>query len=144
MKISSFMMITLLIGLVFFIFTSVINDMQSQYPLNNLNQSAWNTLYDSSYTSYLNTSATDLQHQLEEINDQDNWFTNVGQGLVAIPSVLLNVFKIAIGSMTNLISLFTNGASRYVPSEVMVFGTIALLIIVVISLINWWHSKSQA
>ena len=144
MKISSIMMITLIVGLIIVAFTSIVGDMQEQYPVNDINQSSWANIYDTEYTDYLNKSATDLKNQFEEISDEDAWFTNVGQGLVAIPSVILNVFQIAIKSMTNLVAIFMNIGSIYLPTKVMVFGVIALLIIVVISLVNWWHTKAPA
>ena len=135
-------MIVLLVGLVFTIFGLIIVDLQSQYP-NNIDNSTWTDLYDESYTRYINESATSLQTDLEEISDEDYWFTNVAQGVVAIPNAILSVFGIIIASMGNGISIFVDAGGIFgIPTPVMAFGVLALIVIVVFSLINWWHSRT--
>lgn len=143
MKVSSVITITLLVGLVFTIFVSIVGDMQGQYP-NNIENSSWAGYYDSNYTDAINESASNIKNRLEEIGDEDNWFIDVAQGAVAIPFVLFDVFVMIIASLTNLLKITVRAGTDYVPAEVMIFGIVALLVAVVISLINWWKSDTPA
>lgn len=134
-----------MVGLVMTIFGSIVTDLQQQYPNSTIDNSSWSGIYDESYTSQINESASSLQADLEEISDEDNWFTNVAQGVIAIPNAILSVFSIIIASMVNGGKIFIEaGAVGGIPTPVMIFGTVALMIVVVFSLINWWHSKSPA
>lgn len=137
-------MMILMIGLVFTIFGLIINDMQQQYS-NDIDNSSWTEFYDESYTNQINESATSLQEDLEEISDEDNWFTNVAQGVVAIPNAILSVFGIIISSMVNGVKIFIEAGNVFgIPTAVMVFGVVALIVMIVFSLVNWWHSKTPA
>lgn len=143
MRSGSIISIILLVGLVFTIFGLVIADFQTQYPTETVDNSTWIGFYDENYTQQINESSLRLQANLEEISDEDNWFTNVGQGLVVIPNAVLNVFGILIASMSNGAKIFIqSGVIFGIPTAVMVFGTVALIVLIVFSLINWWHSKT--
>ena len=144
MRSGSIITIILMIGLVFTIFGLVINDMQEQYA-NDIDNSSWGGFYDEEYTTAINNSATSLQEDLEEISDEDNWFTNIAQGVVAIPTAILSVFSIIIASMVNGGKIFIEAGNTFgIPTAVMVFGMVGLIVVVVFSLINWWHSKTPA
>lgn len=137
-------MMILMIGLVFTIFGLIINDMQQQYS-NDIDNSSWTEFYDESYTNQINESATSLQEDLEEISDEDHWFINVAQGVVAIPNAILSVFGIIISSMVNGVKIFIEAGNVFgIPTAVMVFGVVALIVMIVFSLVNWWHSKTPA
>ena len=67
------------------------------------------------------------KEDLEEISDEDNWFVNVGQGLVAIPNEILSVFAIIISSMVNGGKIFIQAGVVFgIDETIMEFGMVAL------------------
>ena len=145
MRSSGIIMMILMVGLVFTIFGFIISDLQQQYPDNDIDNSSWIGFYSQEYTEQINESATSLQRDLEQISDESNWFTKIGQGIIAIPNAVLQVFSIIIASMVNGAKIFIEAGSVFgIPTAIMVFGTVALIVVLVFSLINWWHSRTPA
>lgn len=143
MRSSSVISIILMVGLVFTIFGLIITDMQRYYE-DDIDNSSWSGFYDEEYTTDINESATKLQTSFQNIGDEDSWFKKLGLGVVAIHNSVLETFTIIISSMVIGGKIFTeSGVIFGIPKSVMLFGTVALIVTIVFSLLNWWHSKTQ-
>lgn len=142
MRSGSIITIVLMVGLVFAIFTSIMIDFQSQYA-NDIDNSSYTGFYNDEYTNQINDSATDLQDALENIGSESNFFTKIGAGVVAISKAILILPKIIILSLVNAGKIIIEAQNVFgLPAPVMIFINIGLIIAVIFSLVNWWHSET--
>lgn len=110
MKISTFISILLIVGVVIFIFGMMVQEGEEKYDTD-INKSAWQGKYD--YTEQINKSITPIMTSFENIQDEDvGWFTKLTAGISAIPKAIMLVPSLLFSSFslgTNLMTgIFTS------------------------------------
>ena len=135
MKISSFIFMLLIVGVVFFIFAQMVNEANTSYPGSDLNSSSWNNSYD--FAISMNNTISPLKKDIDTIQSDASWFSKVIAGISAIPMVVIN-FILAISKslgfgttlITNLLSVFS------LPAYIILVATIMMIVWVVIKLVE--------
>lgn len=98
MKIESAITFLVIIAGVFFIFSLMISESNTQFPDANLNSSEWETQYD--YVDDINESISPLKEKLDVITEEDTgWFKKITTGITAIPKVVVFVPKAAADTL---------------------------------------------
>jgi len=138
MKIGTFVMMILVIGLVFSVIGSIVGDFQTQYTNSTVNTD-WAEDYD--YSKEINSSVSNLKIQLEKLDDENvGWFEKLGAGITAIPFAVIAAVDVILESASFGINIVADlGAEFGVPSSVIFFGVTALIIAVVFMLISFWR-----
>jgi len=145
MKISAYTIIILVVGLVLILFASMVNDMQAQYPNIEIENSSWTGVYDSGYAQDIDVSATNIQVRFERLGDEREWYTKIGEGVLAIPLVLFDVVVMVFASLGFAVSMLTNSLTQIksIPPVVTGFAVTGIIVMVVFAIVGWWHrSKS--
>ena len=142
MKLSGWITIILMVGLVFASIGSIVNDFETEYPEIDVNTS-WAT--DFNYVDEINESVAPLQEKLALITSEDEgWFTKISAGITAIPRVLVFVPSVIFTTMGYGLTIFTQVSSDMgVPSFVVLFATTAIIVIIIFKLISWFQTRSR-
>ena len=127
MKISTFIGILVVIGVIFFVFASMVNESNSYYGTS-IDSENLTGKYD--YASSINSSIDPIRKSLETIESEDTgWFTKITAGIAAIPRavtllpvMLYSAFSIG-GSM--ITGFFT---TLGIPNYIL---TVALILVLV-------------
>ena len=138
MKISTFITILVVIGVIFFLFASMVIE-SNEYYGSDMNSSEWDEEYD--YALQINESVEPLRSSLETIEDEDaGWFTRIAAGIAAlpravtlVPSVLFDGFQIA----TSMIGAFFSVLG--IPATILIAVSVLVLVWGVIKLIEFFH-----
>jgi len=138
MKISSYILIVLMVGLVFAIVGSIVSDFGTQYPDIIINKS-WEDQYN--YADEINESVISLKEKFDIIGDEDvGWFSKLAAGITAIPIAIITVPVVLFKTVSYGITIITSlGTEIGVPAFVTYFAIIAILIIIVFALVSFWH-----
>ncbi len=138
MKLSNFITMILVIGLSFALVGAIITDLETNYPEVDIN-STWEDDYD--YTEEINKSTYGLKTRFDDIGDEDaGWWTRITAGITAIPLAVIFVPSIIIKTLIYSVEIFTNIAKAVgIPPFVVVFGIVAILVIMMFGLIAFWH-----
>jgi len=141
MKLSTFVLMILMVAFVFAGVGLMIDDMETNYNVD-IN-SSWTEDYD--YSDGINASASELKNKFDDItNDEKGWFAKAVEGISAIPTVILFVPQVIIESLVNAIKIISGfGDELGVPTTIITYAIIGLMVIIVFALIGWWH-RSQA
>jgi len=143
MRSSSVVMIVLLVGLVFAIFSSIMVDFRGNYD-NDIDNSSWTGFYNEEYTTGMDNDAKNLTEALQNIGTESNFFTKIGAGVVAITKAVLLVPKMIFNSLVNAGKILIEAQNIFgLPMAVMVFINLGLAVAVIFALVNWWHSKDR-
>lgn len=142
MKLSGYIMIILTVGLCFAMVGSVINDFEVQYPDVDINTS-WEDEYD--YTNEINESISGLKDKFDIIADEDEgWFSKLTAGISAVPKAIIVVPVVIFQTISyGLIILVKIGNEVGIPSFVIVFATVAIILIVIFKLVAFWHRSRE-
>ena len=97
MKISAYISIILVIGIVFFIFAMMGQEAAVNYPAAGINSSAV-VQYD--YSTQINSTIAPVQGALQNIESSDTgWFSKITSGLAAIPYAVILIPRLLFDSI---------------------------------------------
>ncbi len=138
MKISSYILIILMVGLIFSVVASIISDFETQYPEITINKS-WEEKY--SYIDEINESVISLKEKFDIIGDEDiGWFSKLTAGITAIPIAIVTVPVVLFKTVSYGIIIITSlGEEIGIPAFVIYFAIVAIIIIIVFALVSFWH-----
>jgi hypothetical protein len=129
MKISTFIMMFLVIAAFMFVAGLISQEAKTYYPESNIDDSAWAGKYD--YSSQINDSITPLQESFKVIGDSEKgWWSKLTSGIAAIPQAVIAFAGLTIGS-------FAFG-SGIVTGTLTTLGVPSILIVIVIIMIIVW------
>ena len=137
MKLSMLITGILMIGLVFAMIASVVNDFETQYQDVSIGSNF--TKYD--YSSSINDRVQDLKEQFDIIGDEDQgWFSKIAAGITAIPKAIIFIPAVMFQSLVYGVNILTGiGSDIGIPSFVTTFAIIAMSVILVFALASFWH-----
>lgn len=132
----------LMVGLVFAMVGSIINDFETQYPDINVNTS-WEDEYD--YRDEINESVSSLKDKLDIITDEEEgWFSKIAAGITAVPRAIILVPVVMFETISyGLIILVKVGNDIGIPSFVIAFTTIAVILILIFKLISFFQRSRE-
>ncbi len=138
MKMSGYILLVLIVGLVFAVVASILSDFETQYPDVIINKS-WEEQYD--YADEINESIISLKDKFDIIGDEDiGWFSKLAAGITAVPIAIVTVPVVLFKTISYGITIITSlGTEIGVPAFVTYFAVIAILIIIVFALVSFWH-----
>ena len=138
MRLSSYILVVLAIGLVFATVANIIHDLQIQYPEVEVDTS-WENEYD--YTEELNESASGIKSRFDKIGDEDvGWFSQLTAGITAIPLAIIFIPVVIFKTMKFAVIIFSSVATDIgIPAFVQVFGVVAIIIVITFALLSFWH-----
>jgi len=138
MRLSSYILVVLTIGLCFALVGYVVNDFEVYYPDINVD-TAWEDDYD--YVNEINSSMGGVQEKFDKIADEDiGWFSQITTGIVAIPIVIIAMPVVIFKTIKYAILIFSSVATNIgIPPFVQLFGTLAIIIVITFALISFWH-----
>jgi len=142
MKLSSYILIVLMIGLCFAIVGNVIGEFETSYPNIDVNTS-WSDDYN--YADEISDSMRGLQSKFATISDPDaGWFSKVGAGIIAIPNVVIAIPTILVKTIGYITTIITDvGTELKIPGFVIALGITSMIVIIIFGLISFWH-RSKA
>lgn len=107
MKLTGFLVFLVMVGFVFLAISLASSDLNSQFPTNPINTSAYSGRYDA--TSSLNSSISAIQERFNVITDEDRgFFTRLGAGIVAIPYAVILFPKAVLTGLGALGDMITD------------------------------------
>lgn len=141
MKISDYITIMLVIGIVFFVVALMVNEASEKYDTD-INTTIWEDQYD--YADQINDSISPIRTSLEELTNQETgWLSKIGAGFTGIiaavtliPSLVWNGFLMG-GSL--ITGIFT---SLNVPAYIISVFLIMLTVWGIIKLIEFFQRWS--
>jgi len=136
MKISGYVMMVLMIGLIFVSVNLILEDLGNQYGTNMSIEDD-----DYVYGTEISSSMTNLQESLNKLGDEDQgWFSRLGAGITAIPyAIVASVGEIfsAQGYLSTMIT--ETGSELNIDRSVINLLTIMLIISVIFAIIAFLH-----
>jgi len=140
MKISAMLFFVLIIAGFIFIFASMINEANTQYPSANINATVWNSS-KYNYAGNIESQLKPLQDRFAQITDTDTgFFTKIGAGIIAIPYAIILVPSVVIGSMGVLGNIATSLLTDMgIPAALILLVTIGILIWGVLKMVEFFN-----
>lgn len=145
MKISYILIFLIIIGSVFFAFTSLSTEMNINYGDkaggNQINTSLWSGQYN--YTEKINNSITPLIRDIKNIENEDaGWVSRIASGFVAIPHLILAFATLSIGSISSVGSVVTSlGDIMHIPPTIIYSIILVITVIVIIKLVSFFQKS---
>ena len=138
MKLSSYILVVLAIGLCFALVGNVVNDFETYYPDINVD-TAWEDEYN--YVEELNDSVSLVINGFNKIKDTKlGWFSEVTATIVAIPLAIIVLPGVIFSTLKYTGIIFTSVANEIgIPDYVIWFGSVAIIVVITFSLISFWH-----
>ena len=127
MKLSVYLSSLLVVGVIFFVFATMIDESNSALGTD-INNSAWKNQYD--YVTSINSTLSPIEAKLKTIDQDDSWFSRLTAGITAIPYA---VITFVVGIFTG----FSVGGA-IATGFLTMFGFPAYIITVVIMIIISW------
>ena len=142
MKLSGYILIILMTGLIFAVVGSVVNDFATYYPDVQINTS-WEDEYN--FADTLNDSVSGIKEKFDTIEDEDaGWFSKIAAGITAVPLAIITVPRVIFETIGTGIAIISDlGAVIGIPQFVITISIIAIIIIVLFALVSFWH-RSKA
>lgn len=136
MRLSGFILMILVVGLIFAIVGSIVSDFETQYPDVEVNKS-WSSKYD--FSSEINEIVSPLKTRFETITDT-GWFSRIEAGITAVPIAIITVPAVLFKTVSYGITIFSGvGADVGIPPAIITFGIIAILVIIIFALVAFWR-----
>ena len=140
MDLKGLVLCVLLVGFVFVTVGFIVDDLKTEYPEVNVNTSSWEGRWD--YMEDINTSVVVVQEKIMKMGDPEvGWFTRLAEGAISIPWAIITMMTqtlfLAIANGAVIVSEV--GLTVGVPTVILAFGTVALIIVVVFKLIEFWR-----
>lgn len=148
MKISQLLMFVVFAGLVFLAFTTVADNLNSDYsPKINgslINTSLWDDKYN--YTDQVNSSVSPVLENLKDVADSDKgWFTKLASGLIAIPQAFIAFVTLSVQGISFSGSILSNfGTVLGIPQAFVIAVIVVIVILVVTQLLNFFNKAGEA
>lgn len=138
MKISTWIIALLFVGVIFFAFAMMMNEGATKYDVD-VNNSVWEGKYD--YASDINDSVGDLIGSVNDITSEETgWLEKVGQGFTGIISAVTLLPAMVWKSFSMTGELFTEGFSAInVPAYIITVAIIAMMIWGVFKLVEFFQ-----
>ena len=134
MKISAYISIILVVGVVFFIFAMMGQEAATNYPAAGINSSAV-VQYD--YSVQINNSIAPMQSAMQSIESSDTgWFSKITSGLAAIPYAVILIPRLLFNSIVY--------GGAITSGVFMSLGTPTYIILVVLIMIVVWAVLKSA
>lgn len=136
MKLSGYVTIVLMIGLIFVSVNLIMSDLGNHYGIETELSSEGYV-----YGTEVSTSMLLLQNSLETLGDEDKgWFAKLGAGITAIPYAVIASVSEVFKSQSYLSTVITNvGSALNISPDVINILTVLLLISVVFAVIAFLH-----
>jgi len=143
MKLSSYILLILMIGLLLALIGEVVHNFETQYPDVSMNTS-WESKYN--YQEQLAQNQTVLMRMIDKMSDEKTgWFFQTLIGVAAVPVAMFTAITVMFNSLGYGVSIITGvGKDIGIPTFVLPFIITALPIIILWGIISWWHSKTKA
>ena len=142
MKVSGYITIILMVGLVFASIGSIVHDFETQYPDIEVNTS-WEDEYN--YADEINQSMGKLKEKFDIIGDEEEgWFSKMTAGITAIPRALIFVVSATFTTVSYGIIMLTQiSTDMLIPGFIVVFATTAIFVIVIFKLVAHYSKSNQ-
>lgn len=136
MKISTYIELMLVVGVIFFVFAMMINESAIQYPETNMTDNEMADKYD--FSTQINNSFAPLSSAIQQVGNPDvGFFSKLASGLAAIPYAVILLPSVAIQTLAYGFTLLTGGfIALSVPVYILTVVFIIMLVWVVIKLIE--------
>jgi len=140
MKISTIVIMVVMIGFVFATVGLIVNDLETQYPSVEIN-SSWSSKYD--YSSEINQSATKIKDLFSEIGEKEGGWLLL-TGITAFPTAVVEAVKIVLVSLIKGVAITTGiGTDLGIDKTILVFLVVIITLIVVFSLVRFWRKTEE-
>lgn len=138
MKISTFIIILLFVGVVLFVMAQMVNEANDKYDTS-INTSSWEGKYD--YAESVNESVTPIITSINDITSEEKgWLEKVGAGFTGIISAVTLLPALVWSSFTMGGGLMTGGLSSLgVPAYLIMVLILALVVWGVFKLIEFFQ-----
>ena len=139
MDLKGYILSILLIGLIITTVGFIVSDFETQYPEVDVNTSSWSGKWN--YADDLNESVTSIKEKFEVLGDPERgWFSKLAEGITAIPEAVILVAKSMFSATVKGVLIITEvGLLAGIPIEIYSIGIVALIIIIVFKLVEWWR-----
>lgn len=139
MDFKGFILSVLLIGLIITTVGFIVSDFETQYPEVDVNTSSWSGKWN--YADDLNASVTSIKEKFEVLGDPElGWFAKLAEGITAIPEAVILVAKSMFSATVKGVIIITDvGFLVGIPPQIYSIGIVALIIIIVFKLVEWWR-----
>ena len=141
-KVGTIVIMVLMVGLVFAMFGSVLDDFQRANPDVEVNE----TLYEGyEFTSQIENETIGIQTALEGIADADGFWETIGTSITAIPSFVINVITLILTTIGYANTIMTGVLARvfHLPIAIIFILEVILFVGIIFALIAFWR-KSPA
>lgn len=140
MKLSVFLATLLLVGAVFFVFATMIDESNSILGTD-INTSSWKNQYD--YATNINATVAPIEAKLKVIDQDESWFSKLTAGITAIPyaviTFVIGIFAgFSIGGAMATGFLTTLGVPAYIITVVIIM-IVTWGIAKLIELLHRWY-----
>lgn len=139
MKISTFVMLILIISGVFFTYAEIVREANQNFDEQYLNSSEWEENYD--FIDDINETYYPIEQKLKKIQDEDEgWFSKLTEGITALPYAILIIPQSVFGSLvfgSKIIVSFLTAMS--IPAKIVTLGLVMLLVWGVFKLIEFFN-----
>jgi len=140
MKISSIVLMIVLVGFIFATVGLIVSDLETQYPEVTVN-SSWSSKYD--YSSEINQSAIRIKNLFENIGEREGGWLLL-TGITAFPIAVVETVKIVILSLGKGISIVTGiGSDIGIPNTIIGFLIVIVILIIIFSLVKFWRKTEE-
>lgn len=142
MKISDFISMMVMVSAIFFIFASMIQESNDQYPDVNINSSEWEERYD--YIEDINGTVSPIEEKLKVIQDENQgFFTKLAAGITAIPYAVIVVPQAAFGALAIASNMIVDFFAVFnLPSYIVTAALLILLIWGIFKLVEFFQRSS--
>ena len=140
MDLKGYVLSVLLVGLVITTVGLIVSDLETQYPDVDVNTSSWAGKWN--YVEDINDSVDDLKTSLEKLGDEEvGWFTKLVEGALAIPWAVIKMISTTLFFATTkgIIIISEIGLTLGLPPTILAFGIVALIVIIVFKLMQFWR-----
>ena len=147
MKLSGTLFMLLFVVLIVGTVVMIFQDLETNYPEIEASEELETLTGTYDFNEGIEASMNEIKEKWDDFQNADTaWEKFQGLiGMVPIPFILLFLpGKILIASLDQGITFISQaGSTLKIPGFVIVLATTGLLVGIVLSLINWWHSRER-
>lgn len=139
MKISVFISIMVMVGAIFFIFSSMVQEANDQYPEVNINSSEWEERYD--YVDEINGTISPIEEKLKVIQDENQgFFTKIAAGITAIPYAVIVVPQATFGALSIAANIIVDFFAVFnLPKYIVIIALLLLILWGIFKLVEFFQ-----
>lgn len=141
MKISTYIIILVLIGGAVFVVASMTQEAETKYGIS-VDTSAWQDKYN--YAQSINNSISPLSDSLDKIRDEDTgWFGKIIEGVAAVPRVVVLVPSLLFNTFAYGSDLIIGTTSSLkIPAELVMIFIISITVWGIFKLIEFYQRQA--